>query len=211
METMKKRLLGLLVLLLGMILADNTKAQTIRVPLADDGVPIVRLHDVIILSKKANRNLANDYRRNEKKFNKLRFNIMKVLPYANEAAKNLKVIKAELARIPSESGKDTYLKSREHFLFGKYENEIAKLSPMQGRILIKLVDRQCGSTTFELLRNYRSGATAALWQGVGAVFGFNLKEDYDPEEDLAIEVIVLSIEKGQNPTYYDFVQAALHK
>lgn len=198
----------LLMLLMGIFSTARVEAQPVKAYLAEDGVPVIWLRDVVIYSKKASRSLANDYRRNEKKFNKLRFNIMKVLPYANEAAKNLKVIEAELARIPTESGKDTYLKSREHFLFGKYEKEIAKLSPQQGRILIKLVDRQCGTTTFNLLKNYRSGATAQLWQAAGVLFGFNLKDDYDPEEDLAIEVIVLSIERGVNPTYYDFVQVA---
>lgn len=203
--------ISLLLIVLATGLPHSANAQdggTVRAFLAEDGVPVVWIREIVITGKRNSKNLTNEYKRNEKKFNKLRYNVIKVLPYAKEAAKNLKIINAELDRMSSEAAKDAYLKSKEHFLFGKYEKEISKLTPQQGKILIKLVDRQTGTTTFALLKNYRSGATAQLWQSVGAVFGFNLKDEYDPEEDLAIEVILRSIEKGTNPTYYDYVQAA---
>jgi Domain of unknown function (DUF4294) len=196
-------------LFMGLAISGFAQDGGTRAYLAEDGVPVVWIREVVIASKRTSKSNANDYKRNEKKFNKLRYNIMKVLPYANEAAKNIRLVNAELDRMNNEAAKDAYLRSREHFLFGKYEKEISRLTPQQGKVLIKLIDRQCGTSTFALLKNYRSGATAQLWQSVGAVFGFNLKEEYDPEEDLAIEVILQSIEKGVNPTYYDYVQTAM--
>jgi hypothetical protein len=172
-----------------------------------EGVPVFQMEEVHIWTRRSGR---RDQRRTDnqmKKFNKLRYNVLKTLPYANEAARNLKVINAELARIPTEEGKEAYLDSRENMLFGRYEKEVKNLSISQGKVLVKLIDRQTGSTTYSLIRDYRSKTSAFFWNGIGRVFGYNLKEEYDPEEEFAIEVIVKSIENGQNPTYYDYLDA----
>jgi hypothetical protein len=129
------------------------------------------------------------------------------LPYANEAARNLKIIDAELAKIPTEEGKQAYIDSREHFLFGRYEDEIKKLTISQGKVLVNLIDRQTGNTTYSLITDYKSKTSAFFWNGIGRIFGYNLKKEYDPEEEFATELIVRSIENGTNPTYYDYLEA----
>lgn len=202
---MKKALI-LMTIILG--LSSFASAQSgIRVAVDAEGVPIYRLQEVKITAKRSSRRASRRQERQMKKFNKLRYNILKVLPYANEAARNLKIIEAEMANIPTEEGKEAYLKSRESFLFGQYEKDIRKLTISQGKVLVKLIDRQTGDNAYSLISDYKSRTSAFFWQGIGRLFGYNLKEDYDPEDEFAMEVIIRSIEKGTNPTYYDYVQA----
>lgn len=189
-------------------LSGVASAQTgVKVGVDKDGVPIFRVEEVTITAKRSKRRIRNRAQRQKKKFNKLRYNILKALPYANEAARNLKVINAELAMIPSEEGKEAYMESRESFLFGQYEDDVKKLTISQGKVLVKLIDRQTGDNAYSLIRDYKSKTSAFFWQGVGRLFGYNLKTDYDPEEDFAMEVILKSIESGKNPTYYDYLEA----
>ncbi len=201
-----KRLLIVLIAIL--VAAPALRAQYIVGEyMGEDGIPIVEYSSVTIYEVVGNKKRQKEVEKQIKKFNKIRYNVIKVYPYACEAAKNLKIINAELARIPSESAKETYLESREHFLFGKYEADLKNLTISQGKILVKLVDRQTGNTTYSLIHDYKSGSSAFFWQGIGKVFGYNLKEDYVPEDEPTIEFIVQSIENGVNPTYFDYVEA----
>ena len=172
-----------------------------------EGVPVFMMEEVSIRAKRSGKRDQRKQENQMKKFNKLRYNVLKTLPYANEAARNLKVINAELARIPSEEGKEAYMESRENFLFGRYEKEVRDLTISQGKVLVKLIDRQTGSTTYSLISDYKNKTSAFFWNGIGKIFGYDLKQEYDPEEEFAIEVIVRSIENGQNPTYYDYLEA----
>jgi len=72
-----------------------------------------------------------------------------------------------------------------------------RMTITQGRLLIKLIDRETQNTSYELIRQYRGGLSAAFWQGVARIFGTNLKEEYDPYgEDALIELIIINIEAG---------------
>ena len=183
-------------------------AQTgIWVAVDEEGTPIYNMPEVKIRALSGKKRDQRRFAQQEKKFNKLRYHILKVLPYANEAARNLKLIDAELANIPTEEGKQAFLDSREHFLFGRYEDEIKKLTMSQGKVLVNLIDRQTGNTTYSLITDYKSKTSAFFWNGIGRLFGYNLKKEYDPEEEYATELIVRSIENGTNVTYYDYLEA----
>ncbi len=201
-----KKTIFVLMLLMG--LAGLADAQVgIRVAVDDEGVPIYQMQDVKIRALGSSKRDQRRFAKQEQKFNKLRYNVIKVLPYANECARNVKIINAEMERIPTEEGKSAYLDSREHFLFGRYENEIKNLTIQQGKVLVTLIDRQSGSTTYSLINDYKSKTSAFFWNGIGKIFGYDLKKDYDPEEEFAVEIIVRSIENGTNPTYYDYLEA----
>lgn len=204
-DLIMKRILLLLALVSGTLMLRAQNLQLIGVD--GEGVPVFQMDEVQIRAKRSGKKDQRKMENQMKKFNKLRYNVLKVLPYAKEAARNLKVIEAELARIPSEEGKEAYLDSRENFLFGRYEQEVRDLTMSQGKVLVKLIDRQTGSTTYSLVRDYRSKTSAFFWNGIGKMFGYDLKEEYNPEEEFAIEMIVVSIENGQNPTYYDYLEA----
>jgi hypothetical protein len=80
----------------------------------------------------------------------------------------------------------------------EFEDEVKHLTITQGRILMKLIDRETGDTTYYLLKDLKGNLSAVFWQAVARVFGSNLKTTYDPDgEDKLIEQIVLMIEAGQ--------------
>ena len=202
-----KHFVLILALSLGIHYLAGAQTNGIKVAVDRAGIPIFQMEDVVITAKPAKRRSKRRYDRQVKKFNRLRYNILKTLPYANEAARNLRIIDAELARIPTEEGKEAYLDSKESSLFGKYEEDIKKLTISQGKVLVKLIDRQTGNTAYSLIRDYKSKTSAFFWQGVGRIFGYNLKNEYSIEDEFAMEVILRSIENGSNPTYYDYIEA----
>lgn len=202
-----KKLTVILAFILGLGGFASGQGVGIKVAVDRDGVPIFRVEDVVISAKRPNRRQSRRKERQMKKFNKLRYNILKTLPYANEAARNLAIIEAELANIPSEEAREAYLDSKEDFLFGRYEKEVRNLTISQGKVLVKLIDRQTGNNAYSLIRDYKSKTSAFFWQGIGRLFGYNLKQEYDEEEEFAMEVILRSIENGTNPTYYDYLEA----
>ena len=137
-------------------------------------------------------------RRQQEKYTKLVRNVKKVWPYA----KIIKRVYAELvdsiAKIPTEEEKKAYVKAQEKKLRAQFENELVNLTISQGRILIKLVDRETGSTTYEVLKELKGGFNAFIFQGIARLFGSNLKSEYDAkEEDRMIEDIIVRIENGQ--------------
>jgi hypothetical protein len=205
-KAMKKAIFSL-ILLLGLTTLVAEAQVGIRVAVDDQGVPIYEMQEVKIRALGSSKRDQRRFAKAEQKFNKLRYNVIKVLPYANECARNIKIINAELARIPTDEGKDAYLSSREHFLFGRYEGEIRNLTMSQGKVLVSLIDRQSGSTSYSLIMDYKSKTSAFFWNGIGKIFGYDLKKEYDAEEEFAIEMIVRSIENGTNPTYYDYLEA----
>ena len=181
--------------------------NTIKVSVDNDGIPLFEMEVIHIVTKGPSRKESKHYQDELKKFNRLRYNVLKVWPYAVEAAKNLKEIDVAMKSITSDAQRKAYMKSKENSLFGKYEKDLRDLNFSQGKILIKLVDRQTGQTTYALVKDLKNGASAFFWQSIGRVFGYNLKQEYNPEEDdFAIEMICKSIESGQNSTYYDLIR-----
>jgi Domain of unknown function (DUF4294) len=202
-----KKAIFCLVIWLGLTSLRGWAQAGIRVAVDEEGVPIYTMQEVKIMAIGTSKRDQRRFAKQELKFNRLRYNVIKVLPYANECARNVKIINSELARIPTEAGKSAYLDSREHFLFGRYEAEIRNLTISQGKVLVSLIDRQSGNTTYSLINDYKSRTAAFFWSGIGKIFGYDLKKEYDPDEEFAIEIIVKSIENGTNPTYYDYLEA----
>ncbi len=89
------------------------------------------------------------------------------------------------------------IKAQEKKLRAQFEDELVRLTITQGRILIKLVDRETGNTTYEVLKELKGGFNAFLFQGIALLFGSSLKSEYDAiEEDRMIEDIIVRIENG---------------
>lgn len=171
-----------------------------------DGSPVYAMETVVIQDVYPNKKIKQQTEKKIYKFNALRYDVLKVLPYANEAAKNLKEIHSDLEKIPGKQEKEAYLDSKKGTLFGKYEKELKELYVDQGYILVKLVDRQSGQSTYSIIKELTSGFNAFLWQSAGRIFGYNLKDEFDAGgEDLAIELIVQSFERGENISYYDYI------
>ncbi|HBY54037.1 MAG TPA: DUF4294 domain-containing protein [Marinilabiliales bacterium] len=123
--------------------------------------------------------------------------VKKVLPYAKEAAALLK--KYELEVPPDARGRDrrVYIRRAEDELMNKYGSTLKKMSINDGRVLIKLIDRETNKVSYELIHELKGDVSAVFWQGVARIFGNNLKSKYDPwGEDRQIEQIIQYIEMG---------------
>ena len=114
----------------------------------------------------------------------LRRRVFRVYPYAKLAADRLTILNERLDNIDTKRGRKKYLKRLEKFIYEEFEEELKKLSKSQGRILIKLVHRQTGSTTFDLVKDLRTGWKAFVYQTTASLFSLSLKDQYNPEEVL---------------------------
>ena len=126
------------------------------------------------------------------------YNVKRVYPYSIMVRQKLKEVNADLEKIPDDKGRREYLKNFEKEVFKDYEGDMRRMTITQGRILIKLIDRETENTSYDLIREYRGSFTALFWQAIARIFGSNLKSEYDPEgEDNLIERIIIEIESGR--------------
>jgi hypothetical protein len=110
----------------------------------------------------------------------------------------LSKVNEELSNIKSDKERKDYLKKVEKDVFANYEGDIRDMTITQGRLLIKLIDRETQNTSYVLIKDYRGKLAAAFWQGIARIFGSNLKEEYDPYgEDSLIETIIQEIDAGR--------------
>lgn len=136
--------------------------------------------------------------RDLRQYRRLIYNVKKVYPYAKLAGDKYAQVVAHLDSI--EKGKDQreYIRQVEDDLLKNYEMELRNLTVTQGRILIKLIDRQTSYTSYEVVKELRGGLQAAFWQAIARIFGSNLKSEFDPEgEDKALNEIMIMIEQGR--------------
>jgi len=130
-------------------------------------------------------------------YERLVINIKKVYPYAKLAAVKLTAYKHKLDSIPTERERKKFLKAAEKDLEAQFGNEIKELNFTQGKLLIKLIYRQTGNSTFAIVKELRGSFNAFIYQTVARIFGYDLRSQYDPEgSDKAIEHIVQMIEDG---------------
>ena len=123
----------------------------------------------------------------------LRNRTLKVYPYAKLASDRLKRLNERINSIKNNSSKRRYTKRIEKFIYSEFEEELKKLSRSQGRILIKLVHRQTGTTTHDLVKELRNGWRAFIYQTTASLFDLTLKDTFDPKanrEDFMIEDIL---------------------
>lgn len=135
-------------------------------------------------------------------FRKLRWHVKKVYPYAVSAANKLKMYNAELDGVKSKRRRRRLMRKREKALKVEFEDVIKKMSQTSGKVLVKLIDRETGESTYDIIKDMRGGFKAWVYQGVGRLYGANLKARYNPkksEEDEMIERVVQSlIAEGEN-------------
>jgi hypothetical protein len=131
-------------------------------------------------------------------YQKLVYRVRKVYPYAKLAAKKLDGYRKVLDSIPSNRGRRKFIKKAQKELEAQFEDEIKKLSFSQGKILIKLIYRETGNSTYDIARELKGGFNAFIWQSMAGLFGYDLKTGYDPSsgEDQMIEKIVQMIDAG---------------
>ncbi len=158
----------------------------------NDTLPSVELSPVYINDWDPETGRA--YRR---KYRKLRKKVVKVYPYAKVAGLLLQQYNRHLDSLNNEIRRKFYMKKTEKDLKREFKDDIKNLSLSEGLILIKLIDRETGNTSFQVIKEMRGGFSAFMWQALAKVFGADLKRSYAPDgEDRIIEKIVQRIEAG---------------
>lgn len=142
--------------------------------------------------------------RNWRKYYRLVHNFSKTYPYALVARKLVmeadSTIEADnLKRLK----KDKYVDQVQKELFEVFEGQMRNLTVSQGALLMKLIDREVGKSSFNIIKDYKNSMAAGFWQGVAKMFGTDLKKPYDPEgEDLLTEELVQIWEDGEFEPFY---------
>lgn len=130
-----------------------------------------------------------------RKWTRLRNAVYVTYPYAKEAGRVINEINISLAGIESKEQRRKLIKQREKDLKKAFSDKITNLSVYQGKVLMKLINRQTGSDCYEILKEYKGGANARFWQTVAFIFGSSLKQSYDPRgADQEIEGITREVE-----------------
>ena len=138
------------------------------------------------------------FKRSSIPYDRLVYHVRKVYPYAKLAGEKLAEFNRALDTIPTERARKAYLRKAEKELEDKFGPQVKELTFTQGKILIKLIYRQTGSTSFELVKELRGKFNAFIWQTLASLFGYDLKTLYDPvhdPQDQQIERIVIAIEE----------------
>ena len=125
-------------------------------------------------------------------------NVKKVLPLAKEARQMLIETTEFLDMLPDEKSKNEHIKRVEEDIFRTYKPKMKKLTYSQGKLLIKLINRQTDSSSYELVKAFLGSFKAGFYQAFASLFGASLKKEYHPEgEDALTERVVLMVESGQ--------------
>ncbi|MBN1116834.1 MAG: DUF4294 domain-containing protein [Bacteroidales bacterium] len=195
-----KRLFFILITVLfsGLVNAQDTlaaKGDHILYGIVVDGDTILvsTIEEIYILPKR-----KFESRRDMRKYERLVRNVKKVLPYAKLAKQKYDEVESVLLTLETEKEQKEYMKQVEEEIVDEFEDDLKKLTISQGRILLKLIDREIGETSYELLQEFRGKFSAFFWQTLARIFGHNLKSTFDAGgEDQLLNEIVLLIENGQ--------------
>jgi ABC-type transporter MlaC component len=129
-----------------------------------------------------------------KRFQILQRRVYKVYPYAKTGAERLVLLNKGLTTLKTNSERKKYFKIIENYMTNEFEKQLKNLSRKDGQILVKLIHRQTGSTTFDLIKNLKSGWKAFWSNNTAKLFDINLKTKYEPlevNEDYLIETILV--------------------
>lgn len=120
------------------------------------------------------------------------------LPYAKLIASELNKTNKKLATLPDDKERKKYLSQYEKEVLKKYEPDLKRMNMNQGRMLLKLIDRECNESPYDLIKAYRGSFSAFFWQGVARVFGSNLKAEYDGrDKDRIVERIIILVDENR--------------
>lgn len=160
----------------------------------------VDLLDPVWVYPKGRRPKGDDWRKEYR----LVYNFNKVYPYALVGRKMMAQVDSTIAADASKKSQRTqYVNDVERELFRLFEKDVRKMTISQGLVLMRLVDRECGMSAYEIIKTYESGFAAGFWQLVAKIFSQNLKTKYDPEgKDRKIEELVKKWDSGQWDVFY---------
>lgn len=157
-----------------------------------DTIAVVHLRDVYVYPEVRFKN-----KKEQEKYTKLVRDVKRTLPYAKMVYYTLIETYEYMETLPDEKSKQEHLEKMEKELFKQYKPELKKLTFSQGKLLIKLIDRECNQSSYNLLKAYLGSFRAGFWNLFAGMFGASLKSEYDPKgKDAMTERIVVLVENG---------------
>lgn len=164
-----------------------------KVLIDGDSIQYVELNNVYVYPQPVFKNA-----RQRAAYNRLVYNVKKVLPIAKEVNRVIIETYEYLQTLPNKKARDEHMKRVEEDIKKIYTPRMKKLSYSQGKLLIKLVYRECNSSAYDLIRSFISPIRAGFYQAFAWAFGASLTKKYDPEKtDRLTERVVLMVESGQ--------------
>ena len=135
--------------------------------------------------------------REQQRYNRLVYNVKKVLPWAKLAKLTLVETHDYLETLPDKKARDAHMRMVEAGLKKQYGPALKKLTRSQGKLLLKLIDRECNQTGYHIAKAFMGSFKANLYQGIAVLFGNSLNKKYDPEgDDRYTERVVRMVEAG---------------
>ena len=142
--------------------------------------------------------LSFENKKQAMRYTRLVRNVKKVLPLAKEARMLMMETYEYLETLPDKKSRDAHIKKVEKTIFQDYKPRMKRLTYSQGKLLIKLIYRECDSSTYDLLKAFLGPMRAAFWQAFSSIFGASLRKEYDPDgDDRLTERVILMVEAGQ--------------
>ena len=194
-----KRYLNRFLMLLSLLAGSYSFAQTGKVLteyviVNGDTVPAIGFDPYVVTGKR-----EFSSKKKEAAYDKLVFRVKKAYPIAKKAGEKYQKVQTELVGLPEYQRKEK-MKKLEDDLYKEYEPIIKKMSLQTGKVLLKLIDRETGQNSYEVVKDLRGSFRAVFYQGFAKLFGANLKAEYDPDhdqEDKLIEEIIGRIDRGE--------------
>ena len=174
----------------------STLTKEYKIPVCvykGDTIPCITLRNIYVYPERKFKN-----QRQRKNYYKLIRDIKKTLPLAKEIRRATIETYEYMEKLPDEKARQQHIKLVEKGLKKQYTPKMKKLTFSQGKLLIKLVNRECNSSSYQLVKAFMGPLKAGFYQTFAALFGASLKKEYHPDdEDRMIEQIIILVENGQ--------------
>ena len=179
---MTLRIILLLLIVFNGYSQNNTDEQPAYIFVEGDSIPktAIELNEILILNR-----LKFSSKEDIKNYYLIKRRTLKVYDYAKLASERLDSLESRFSRIVSKRERKRYAKLVQKYIDNEFSEELKKLSRSEGRILIKLIHRQTGSTAFDLIKNLRSGWNAFWFNNTAKLFDLSLKSEFDPYSNKA--------------------------
>ncbi len=182
-----KQMRQLILMILSSVMLFSSQNGFSRPKIEEDVVGNVTLKPIVVYARGID----------QRKYWRLVKAVKKVYPLAKVAQEKLRDMEEHLGTISSKSEQKAYVRSVYKEIKEEYTPVLLKMTMTDGRVLIRLIDRETDYTAYEVLDEFKGGLTARFWQGVGRLFGHNLKDEYGSNaEDRMIEMIIRYYEAG---------------
>lgn len=163
-----------------------------------DTIPVIDMRPVYVFAP-----MKFKSNKERQEYTKLVRDVKKAYPYARLIAASVIETYEYMQTLPDEKTRQKHLEEVQKYMMSTYKPQMKKMTRNQGKILIKLIDRECNTSSYNIVKSLVGSFKAGVYNVFAGVFGNSLKAQYEPEgQDAAIESIVLQIESGMVEYYY---------